>query len=56
MNADRSNHLRFKYLRFTQISCKDKGIRKFEFVAKSLFLSYTKMYSKMKKKLKEIFS
>jgi len=35
MNSVRSNSLSLKYQRFTSSGCKDKGIRKFEFVAEN---------------------
>ena len=38
MNFVRSNKLNSKYKRFTISDCKDKGIRKFEFVTKTQFL------------------
>ena len=38
MNPDRSNNLSLKYQTFTPSGCKDIGIRKFEFVAKTQFL------------------
>jgi len=38
MNSVRSNILSLKYHRFTPFSCKDIGIRKFEFMAKNQFL------------------
>ena len=37
-NYDRSNSLSLKYQRFTPSGCKDIGIRKFEFVAKTHFI------------------
>ena len=39
MNYVRSNNLSLKYQRFTPSGCKDTGIGKFEFVAKTQFLS-----------------
>ena len=42
MNVVRSNNISLKYERFTSSVCKDIGIRKFEFVAKTHFL-YTKI-------------
>ena len=36
----RSNNLSLKYERFTTPGCKGIGFRKFEFVTKTLFLSY----------------
>ena len=39
MNSVRSNNLSLKYQSFTTVGCKDIGIRKFEFVAKTQFLS-----------------
>ena len=39
MNSDASNNLSLKYQRFTSYGCRDIGIRKLEFVAKTLFLS-----------------
>ena len=41
MNSDRSNKLSLKYQRFTLSGCRDIGIRKFEFVAKTQFLCST---------------
>ena len=38
MNTDRSNIISLKYQRFTPAGCKEIGIRKFEFVAKTQFL------------------
>ena len=38
MDFVRSNDLSWKYQRFTSSGCKDIGIRKFEFVAKTQFL------------------
>ena len=38
MNAVRSNNVSLKYQRPTPSGCKDIGIRKFEFVAKTQFL------------------
>ena len=46
MNSARSNSLSLKYHRFTPSSCKDIGIRIFEFVAKTQFLS--ERFSKIK--------
>ena len=42
MISVRSNHISLKYQRFTLSGCKDIGIRKFKFVAKPQFLSFTK--------------
>ena len=39
INSVRSNNLSFKYQRFTPSDCKDLGIRIFEFVAKTQFLT-----------------
>ena len=39
MNFVRSNNVSLKYKRPTPSDCKDIGIRKFEFVAKTQFLS-----------------
>ena len=39
MNYVRSNNLSLKYHKFTSSGCKDIGIRKFEFVAKTQFLT-----------------
>ena len=39
MNSDSSNNLSLKYQRFTPPGREDTGIRKFEFVAKTQFLS-----------------
>jgi len=39
MNTSRSNNLNLKYKRFTKSGCKDIGIKKLEFVAKTQFLS-----------------
>ena len=41
MNYVRSNNLSLKYQRCWPSGCKDIGIRKFEFVAKTQFLSKT---------------
>ena len=41
MNSDWWNDLRLKYQRATPSGCKYIGIRTFEFVAKTYFLSYT---------------
>ena len=38
MNSDKSNNLSFKYQKFEPSGCKEIGIRKFEFVAKTQFL------------------
>ena len=38
VNSARSKSLRFIYQRFTPSSCKDIGIKKFEFVSKNSFL------------------
>ena len=38
INSVRSNDIHLKYKRFTTSGCKDKGIRKFNFVAKNQFL------------------
>ena len=38
INSIRSNSLRLKCQRFTPSGCKDKGARKYEFVAKIQFL------------------
>ena len=38
MNTVRSNILSLKHQRFTSSGCKNKGIRKFEFVARTQFL------------------
>ena len=38
MNSVRSNNVSLKYQRPTPSGCKDIGIRKFEFVAKTQFL------------------
>ena len=38
MNSVRINNLRLKYQRFAPSDCKDIGIRRFEFVAKTQFL------------------
>ena len=35
MDSVRSNGLRFKYLRFKSSDCKDKGIKRLEFVTKA---------------------
>ena len=40
MNPDRSNNLSLKYKTFKALGCKDIGIGKFKFVAKTQFLSY----------------
>ncbi len=39
INSGRSNSLSLKYQRFTPSGCKDRGVRKFKFVAKTQFLS-----------------
>ena len=39
MNSVRSNSLSFKYQGFPPLGCQDIRIRKFEFVAKTQFLS-----------------
>ena len=39
MNVFRQNNLSLKYQRFKPSGCYDNGIRKFEFVAKTQFLS-----------------
>ena len=41
-----------KYLRFTTLICKDKGIRKFEFVPKTQFLYYLKGLIEEKRNVK----
>ena len=41
INSIRSNSLSLKYQRFTPSGCKDKGVRKYEFVAKTQFLCKT---------------
>ena len=38
MNSDRSNNLSLKYQRLETSGCKNIGVRKFEFVAKTQFL------------------
>ena len=38
MNSVTSNNVILKSQRFTHLNCKDIGIRKFEFVAKTQFL------------------
>ena len=38
MNSVRTNNVSLKYLKFTLLGCKDNGIGKFEFVAKTQFL------------------
>ena len=38
MISVRSNHISLKYQRFTPSGCKNIGIRKFKFVAKTQFL------------------
>ena len=45
MNPDTSNNLSLKYQRFTPSGCKDIGIKKFEFVAKTQFLSFNCYFS-----------
>ena len=40
MNSVRSNYLSLKYPSYTLSGCKDIGIRKFKFVAKTQFLCY----------------
>ena len=40
MNPDRNNNLSLKYKNFQALGCKDVGIGKFKFVAKTQFLSY----------------
>ena len=40
MNSVRSKNLSLKYQRFTPLSCKDIGIRIFEFVAKTQILLF----------------
>ena len=39
MHSARSNNLNLKYQRFTSLGCIEIGIRKFEFVSKTQFLS-----------------
>ena len=43
MNYVRSSRLIAKHIRFTPLGYKDKGIRKFEFVAKTQLLCWVKM-------------
>ena len=44
MNSVRSNNQYFKYKRFTPLGCLDNRIRKFELVAKKLFI-YNYIYT-----------
>ena len=48
MNSVRSNNVSLKYLRPTPSSCKDIGIRKLKFVAKTQFLYFIIVLSKRK--------
>ena len=46
MNSVRSDNLSLKYQSFTTLGCKDVGVRKFEFVAKTQFLRYLLQFPK----------
>ena len=54
MTSDRSTNLSLKYQRFTPLVCIDIGIRKFEFVSKTQFLS-TKNRKKSLLYIKKLF-
>ena len=53
MNSVWSNSRSLKYQRFTRSGCKDIGIRKFEIVAKTQFLSWCFMFAYVEVKIKE---
>jgi len=50
MNSVRSNNLSLKNEKFRASGCKDAGIRKFEFVAKTHFLCLSQTCAKYQKK------
>ena len=55
MNSVETNNPSLKYLRFTLLSCKDIGIGKFEFVAKTQFLLNDKIVTKKSALAKYIY-
>ena len=56
INSGRSNSLSLKYQRSTPSGCKDIGVRKFKFVAKTQFLSTTNQYTGFNKCLIDLIA